>query len=110
MFEQELRTKRKGAFYLLLFLIPVVTIALMDLGYTVFRTSQFYTYVKSDQRGWSGKVHGVHKELGFAPIPNSRGSEIMPLGPDVPMRYDKDGFRIPFEDKLNTKNIHLFFL
>jgi len=90
MFEQELRTKRKGAFYLLLFLIPVVTIALMYLGYTVFRTSQFYTYVKSDQRGWSGKVHGVHKELGFAPIPNSRGSEIMPLGPDIPMRYDKD--------------------
>jgi len=106
MFEQELRTKRKGVFYLLLFLIPVVTIALMYLGYTVFRTSQFYNYVKSDQRGWSGKVHGVHKGLGYAPIPNSRGSEIMPLGPDIPMRYDKDGFRIPFEDKLNTKNIH----
>ena len=106
MFDQELRTKRKGVLYLLLFLIPVVTIALMYLGYTVFRTSQFYNYVKSDQRGWSGKVHGVHKGLGYAPIPNSRGSEIMPLGPDIPMRYDKDGFRIPFEDKLNTKNIH----
>ena len=106
MFEQELRTKRKGVFYLLLFLIPVVAIALMYLGYTAFRTNQFYKYVKSDQRGWSGKVHGVHKELGYAPIPNSRGSEIMPLGPDIPMRYDKDGFRIPFEDKLNTKNIH----
>jgi len=106
MSEQELRTKKRGLFYLLLIFIPVVAISFIYLGYTTFRTSQFYNYVKSDQRGWSGKVHGVHKDLGYAPIPNSRGSEIMPLGPDIPMRYDKDGFRIPFEDKLNAKNIH----
>jgi len=106
MSEQKLRKKATGLFHTLIVLIPVVTIALMYLGYTTYRTHQFYSYVKSNQRGWSGKVHEAHKELGFAPIPNSRGSETMPIGPDVPMRYDKDGFRIPIEDRLNPKNIH----
>jgi len=106
MSEGKLRTKERKLFHILLFLFPAVTIALIYLGFTTYRTNQLYSYVKSNQRGWSGKVHEGHKELGFAPIPNSRGSETMPIGPDVPMRYDKDGFRIPIEDRLNPKNIH----
>jgi len=104
--EQEPCNKGRRLFHILLFLIPVVAISFIYLVYTAYRTHQIYNYVKSDQRGWSGKVHEAHKELGFAPIPNSRGLEIMPIGLAIPMRYDKDGFRIPVEDQLITKNIH----
>lgn len=104
--EQKLPHQERKFFHILLFLIPAVTISLMYFGYTTYRTNQFYSYIKSYQRGWSGKVHEAHKELGFAPVPNSRGSEIMPIGPAIPMRYDKDGFRIPVEEQVNTENTH----
>ena len=106
MSKQKLSKKKSIYFHIVLLLIPIATLALSYLAYTTFRTIQFYNYVKSDQRGWSGHVHGAHKELGYAPIPNSHGWEIMPLGPDIPMRYDKDGFRIPVDDELNTTNNH----
>ena len=104
--DQKLSTKRKVFFYLLLFLIPLVAIASIYLVYTTYRSHQLYNYIKSNQRGWSGKIHEAHKELGFAPIPNSRGLEIMPIGAAIPMRYDNEGFRIPIEDQSITKNDH----
>jgi len=106
MHEGKLSTKERKLFHILLFLIPAVTIALIYLGAIAYRTNQLYTYVKTNQRGWSGKVHEAHRMLGFSPIPNSRGSEIMPIGPDIPMRFDKDGFRIPMDDTLHTEHIH----
>ena len=106
MHEQKLPHQERKFFHILMFLIPVVAISFIYLAFTAYRTHQIYDYVKSDQRGWSGKVAKADKELGFAPIPNSRGLEIMPIGAAIPMRYDKDGFRIPVEDQLNTKNIH----
>ena len=93
-------------FYLLLFLIPIVATAFIYLSYTAFRTHQIYHYIKTNQRGWSGEVNEAHKELGFAPIPNSRGLEIMPIGAAVPVRYDKYGFRIPVKDEFVTRNVH----
>jgi hypothetical protein len=106
MSEEKLRNKERRVFHILLFLIPAVTIVLIYCGYTAYRTNQLYNYVKSYQRGWSGKVHEAHKVLGFAPIPNTQGSEIMPIGPAVPMQYDKDGFRIPMDDTLQNENNH----
>ena len=106
MSDQKLRNRARKVFQILLFLIPTVAIAFLYFGYTTYRTHQFYTYVKTFQRGWSGKVHEAHQGLGFAPIPNSRGSEIMPIGPAIPMRYDKDGFRIPIEETLHSENVH----
>lgn len=91
-------------------LLQVVAMFLVYLSYTTFRTKSLYNYVKSNQRGWIGKVHRADEELGFAPVPNSRGSETMPIGADIPMRYDKDGFRIPFEDEQNTENNQLVAL
>lgn len=93
-------------FYIIIFLVPVVAIFLVYLSFTTYRTKSIYKFVKFNQRGWIGKVHRADKELGFAPIPNSIGSEIMPLGPNLPMRYDKDGFRVPIEDELNNENKH----
>lgn len=106
MSKQKTCTKKKILFYIFLLLIPIATLVFIYLAYTTFRTIQFYNHIKSDQRGWSGQVHQAHNELGYAPIPDSRGWEIMPLGPDIPMQYDKDGFRIPVDYKLNAKNIH----
>lgn len=106
MSEQNLSNKKSWLFHIAIFLIPVVAISLIYLAYVTYRTNSFYNNVKSNRRGWRGKVWRADKELGFVPIPNSRGSETMPIGADVPTRYDKDGFRIPIEDKLNTKNIH----
>ncbi len=93
-------------FYLIMFLVPVISIFSVYLAYTTYRTKSVYNYVKSNQRGWSGQVHRADKELGFVPIPNSSGSETMPIGPDILMRYDKDGFRVPIEVGKDTKKNH----
>ena len=44
-------------------------------------------------------MHKADPELGFAPIPNSQGAMIFPNGPDIPARYDADGFRVPLEEQ-----------
>ncbi|HPJ71286.1 MAG TPA: hypothetical protein PK636_01220 [bacterium] len=59
------------------------------------RALPIYNYIKADRRGWEGKVHAADPRIGFAPIPGSSGAHIFPVGPDIPMRYDADGCRIP---------------
>jgi hypothetical protein len=110
MTEKKLSIKKKKLFYLLLFLITVVSITIIYVGVTTYRTKQFYTYVKTNQRGWSGKVHEAHRMLGFRPIPDAEGAEVMPVGPPVLMRYDKDGFRVPIVDIFTPENVHPMFL
>lgn len=85
-------------------LIPIVVIFSAYLAYTTYRTNTIYNYVKSNQRGWTGHVHRADQELGFVPIANSSGFEIMPIGPDLPMRYNKDGFRATIEGEHDRKN------
>jgi hypothetical protein len=104
MSEREYPQKRKRIFQILLFLILLVSLSFIYFAYTTYRTHQFYNHVKSNQRGWAGKVHKADTELGFVPIPNSQGSEIMPIGEPVPMRYDKDGFRIPMKETFASTN------
>ena len=106
MTQQKPCNMKKWLFPLLLFLIPVIVISFFYLVYTTYRTNQFYTYVKSNQKGWSGKLHQAHVELGFVPIPDSRGLEIMPIGAPVPVRYDKNGFRVPIDVTVPTGNKH----
>lgn len=65
-----------------------------------------YLYVKSKQHGWKGKVHKADQKLGLAPIPNSYGAETLPVGDDIPMRYDKDGFRVPMENNNDSENAY----
>ena len=43
-------------------------------------------------------------ELGFTYIPNSQGTEIFPVGPNLPMRIDENGFRSPIGNKNVTSN------
>ncbi len=95
---QVLSKKKKIFFYIIMFCIPVVFFALAYLSYTFYKGVRLYDYIKTNQRGWRGHVHRADAELGFAPVPNSRGAHVFPVGPDIPMRYDQDGFRAPVGD------------
>lgn len=101
---KNLSRKKKLAFCFVVFLIPATTIAAIYIGYTAYRTTPIYWYVKLHQRGWKGKVHRADAELGYVPVPDSEGAEIFPIGNDVRMRYDKYGFRIPVDDKGTSQN------
>ncbi|MFC2084152.1 hypothetical protein ACFLS9_03765 [Bacteroidota bacterium] len=87
--------KRLFFFYTFIILIPVVLFAVVYMGYVAIQTADIYQYVKSSQRGWKGKVHVADEKLGYAPVPGSSGAHVFPVGPDIPMQYDEDGFRVP---------------
>lgn len=93
--ETKRHEKKNLLFSFSLFLILALTIFGIYCGYLFYRTTLFYPYIKTNQRGWSGNVHRGDAELGFAPVPNSQGAHIFPIGPEIPMRYDENGFRVP---------------
>jgi hypothetical protein len=65
--------------------------------WTVRRANQLYDFLKDSGRGWTRRVFRPDAELGFAPIPNAVGGDMLPYGPPVPSRFDQDGFRVPAE-------------
>ena len=108
---RHLSKRKKLAFYLIVLLIPAITISFLYVAYTAYRTNALYSYVKLNQRGWKGKVHRADPDLGFAPVPDSEGSEVFPIGDDIPVRFDKDGFRVPLDsgasEPINTRPVVL---
>jgi len=104
--KQILPKRKKFIFHIILFLVPLFFITVVYIAYTMHRTTSLYLYVKSKQHGWKGKVHKADQELGLAPIPNSCGAETLPVGDDIPMRYDKDGFRVPMENNNDSENAY----
>jgi hypothetical protein len=95
--EKQTYSIKKTIFFL--FIIFSFFILIFYAGYTVHRTKSFYSYVKSSQRASYGKVIIFDHELGFAPIPNSTGWLIFPIGPEIPVRFDEHGFRVPADGK-----------
>jgi hypothetical protein len=79
----------------LLILVNVTVLLVVYFGYAVFESYGIYRSLKTPRRGWSGQVHRVDPKLGFAPVSSARGAHIFPIGPELPMRYDREGFRIP---------------
>lgn len=51
------------------------------------------------------KLYHADPALGFAPVPGSVGVTTLPIGPPVPVRFSKEGFRVPVEcaEKLERK-------
>jgi hypothetical protein len=96
---KNLSRKKKFAFCLIVLLIPAIAISCFYVVFTAYRTNSFYWYVKLNQRGWKGKVYRADSELGFVPVADSEGAEVFPIGDEIPMRYDKNGFRVPLEIK-----------
>ena len=81
--------------WVLLITVNLAVLAVVYLSFVVSESYGTYRFVKEPGRGWSGQVHRADVELGFAPIAGARGAHIFPIGPDLPMRYDREGFRIP---------------
>ena len=101
---KNLSRKKKLVFSFIMLLIPAAAISAIYLVYTCYRTRPLYAHVKSHQFGWRGKIHKADAELGFVPVPDSEGTEILPIGNDIRMRYDKYGFRVPVDDKGTSQN------
>jgi hypothetical protein len=79
------------------YLLGVAVVAGYGLSLGV-RTFYAYNFLKSDHRGFKGKVHRADAELGFAAIAGSQGSHVFPVGPPLPMRYNADELRVPAGD------------
>ena len=63
-----------------------------------------YSYVKSNLRGWEGRVHKADPVLGFAPIPGGEGAHVFPIPPNIRMKYDENGFRVPLHYKRESEH------
>ena len=88
--------KRMGGNLLLSLASFLFAAALAYLAFVVFRAQHIWkAEIASLGRGWEGRVHRFDPQLGFAPVPDSRGAHLFPIGPKIPMRYNEDGFRIP---------------
>jgi hypothetical protein len=83
--------KKKPLFYIVMFLMPAAVFALCSLSYIAYKTVRLF-HVPG---GWKGTIHAFHPQLGDAPVPNARGSQVLQGGPDIPTWSDEDGFRIP---------------
>lgn len=77
MSAQKSGKKKKIVFQTFLFLIPVVVLSLAYLAYTTYKTKSLYFYVKSNQRGWSGKIHGHDQDLGLAARPTANSAAVI---------------------------------
>ena len=67
-------------------------------GLLLVRTVGLYNFIKSNEHGFEGKIFRYDPELGHAPVPDSRGAQIFPIGPEVPVRFDHNGFRVPLNE------------
>ncbi|HDL63888.1 MAG TPA: hypothetical protein ENH12_00715, partial [Proteobacteria bacterium] len=83
-------------FVYILFLLSLVAIFLGVYGRSLYlRSKQLYRYAKHNRRGWSGSVFEPDRELGFRAKAGARGAHTFPIGEDLPMRFDRNGFRVP---------------
>jgi hypothetical protein len=103
MDKQEIASgKKKVVFYVITLSLPVILFCILYLGFATYRASHLYTYVKTNQLGVSGRAFQPDAELGFVHVPNSRSEEVFPIGPDIPFRFDGNGFRVPVEDSATS--------
>jgi hypothetical protein len=90
----------------------LVGVALIG-GYVLslgMRSLYAYNFLKSDHRGFKGKVHRADAELGFAAVPGSQGFHVFPMGPPLPMRYNADELRVPAFDSASSPRKRPFVL
>lgn len=79
-----------------LFLLSLVAIFLGFYGRSLYlRSKKLYHYAKHSRRGWSGSVFQPDRELGFRAKAGAVGAHTFPIGQDLPMRFDRNGFRVP---------------
>ena len=69
-----------------------------------------YSAIKVRQSGYRGKIHQFDPVLGYAPVPGSTGACMFSLGPDVPIRFDDKGYRVPLSENGPHRHEHPFVL
>ncbi len=104
--KDHLHRGKQFLFYVILVCLPVIFFGLIYFISVIYRAIPISLMIKSNQRGWKGVVHKSDTELGFSPIPNSTGEHTFPIGKNIPMRYDKNGFRIPVNERESKLDIH----
>src|SRR5271157_2540391 len=79
------------------FTVLTLFVLLLYSATMVAETCLLYRNAKRMHYWWRGRMFAADPILGFAPVPNSRGAEICPVG-EIPVRSDGEGFRIPAGD------------
>jgi hypothetical protein len=103
-----LKRKKSLAIWGLIVIIFFIFINTSLLVFTL--TNKLYRYAKKPSFGWEGRVWQSDKILGFRSVPNATGFETFPLGEDVPIRFDKNGFRVPVSYDSTTEMKRPLFL
>lgn len=85
--------------------IPVLVIVMGYLVYVGVRTSEVYSHIKANKRGFVGETHIGDPRLGYKPAPGSSGKGNMMVGDPFPMHFNQNGFRIP-EDGVQPQREH----
>jgi hypothetical protein len=63
------------------------------------RSRMFFQDITSEKyRGWRGITQIQQDSMGFVPVSNGRGFHVFPIGADIPMAYNSQGFRVALSD------------
>ncbi|HTN44650.1 MAG TPA: hypothetical protein VMN77_12740 [Nitrospiria bacterium] len=100
----ELPFSKKFIFSLIVILLYGLIFFALYFSSVYYRSNSIYAHLKSNSRDWKGSPHRADSELGYAPIPNATGAHVFPIGPDIPMRYDEFGFRVPVDSGSDREN------
>ncbi len=105
--------KRTSALYFSGVIVFMVTL----IWYVIWleaRSSELYAAVVNENgRGWKGRTHQPDDTLGSKPVPGAMGFHTFPVGPDIPMKYNEYGFRVPVSEPFGidySKGVDLLFL
>ena len=100
--------KRVIFFFLLTLLFSVNTYAFS----LIWRSTELLQYLhQKNVRGWRGQAHRPDSLLGFSPLENARAFHTFPIGAELPMAFNSDGFRVPVSNPIETPDsVDIIFL
>jgi hypothetical protein len=67
-------------------------------GFTLRSRLFFHEITSEKYRGWRGITQIQQDSLGFVPSLNGRGFHVFPIGDEIPMSYNSQGFRVALSD------------
>ncbi len=93
-----LKKKRKKIIFILICIIIFLFVFLLfDIK---GKTNLLHEYCSTENLGGTkGKVFEIDDKLGYRPIANSFGFQTFPVGEDIPIHFDENGFRTPVNDE-----------
>jgi hypothetical protein len=98
-------TKKFKTILLFIFFI-FISIPIVQSVDAVYNVTRIYQANKKPSNGWKGRVHEPDNRLGYKPIPNATGLQVLRIGDGIPMKYDENGFRVPlsYNHDVNKNN------